>query len=173
MDGEEIKIPSASEFLAAFYPAVATGVICLTIFPLIRSHFPDVYDPKRERVRLGGSKHQRGDVANMPPELPKFTLDWLKLLWTFTDEDIVRYCGADTLMFLRFLRLGFKVRACARPSGRKANGMMRWIDRFPCVCVLCAWPPPLTVLLTPNQSQPNPHPTPTPNNNANNRRPSR
>ncbi len=107
---EEQEIPSASQFLAAFYPAVATGVICLTIFPLIRSHFPDVYDPKRERVRMGGSKRQREDVDGMPPELPKFTLDWLKLLWSFTDDDIVRYCGADALMFLRFLRLGFKVR---------------------------------------------------------------
>lgn len=119
--GEEQKIPTASEFLAAFYPAVATGVVCLALFPLIRSHFPDVYDPKRERVRLGGSKTQREDVQGMPPELPKFTLDWLKLLWTFTDEDIVRYCGADALMFLRFLRLGFQVRIGRRSAGRSGS----------------------------------------------------
>lgn len=118
---EEQEIPSASEFLAAFYPAVAVGVTCLTAFPLIRSHFPDVYDPKRERVRMGGSKHQRGDVSGMPPELPKFVLDWLKLLWTFTDTDIVRYCGADALMFLRMHRLGFKVRVCPCSGSRSPD----------------------------------------------------
>ena len=110
-DGEEIEIPSASQFLGAFYPAIATAFVCLVAFPLLRPHFPDVYDPKRERVRLGGSKSQREDLDGMPPELPKFTLDWLKLLWSLTDDDIVRYVGADGLMFLRFFRVCFKT-AC-------------------------------------------------------------
>lgn len=105
---EEIKIPSASQFLAAFYPAIGTAVVCLVAFPLLRPHFPDVYDAKRERVRLGGSSHQRGDLAGMPPELPKFTLDWLKLLASFNDDDILRFIGADGLMFLRYFRVCFK-----------------------------------------------------------------
>ena len=109
--GEEIKIPSASQFLAAFYPAIGTAFVCLVAFPLLRLHFPDVYDAKRERVRLGGSSHQRGDLTGMPPELPKFTLDWLKLLWSFNDEDILRFVGADALMFLRYFRVCFKA-AC-------------------------------------------------------------
>jgi len=109
--GEELKIPSASQFLAAFYPAIGTAFVCLVAFPLLRPHFPDVYDAKRERVRLGGSSHQRGDLTGMPPELPKFTLDWLKLLWSFNDEDILRFVGADALMFLRYFRVCLKA-AC-------------------------------------------------------------
>lgn len=40
--------------------------------------------------------------------MPKFTLDWLKLLWSFNDDDILRFVGADGLMFLRFFRVCFK-----------------------------------------------------------------
>lgn len=64
---DELKIPSASQFLAAFYPAIGTAAVCLIVFPLLRPHFPDVYDPKRERVRLGGSRSQREDLNGMPP----------------------------------------------------------------------------------------------------------
>eukprot|EP00624_Nannochloropsis_granulata_P002962 evm.model.NODE_25078_length_8269_cov_19.407787.2 len=108
---EDLEIPSASQFLAAFYPAIGVAVVCLFAFPLLHPHFPDVYDAKRERVRLGGSSHQRGDLAGMPPERPKFTLDWLKLLWSLNDDDILRFVGADALMFLRYLRVCFKA-AC-------------------------------------------------------------
>ncbi|TFJ88120.1 hypothetical protein NSK_000474 [Nannochloropsis salina CCMP1776] len=104
----ELEIPSASQFLAAFYPAIATAIICLVAFPLLRPHSPDVYDAKRERVRLGGSTHQRGDLANIPPELPKFTVDWLRLLASFSDDDILRFVGADGLMFIRYLRVCFQ-----------------------------------------------------------------
>ena len=44
----------------------------------------------------------------MPPELPKLMWDWVALLASFSDEDIIRFCGADALMFLRFVRMCFK-----------------------------------------------------------------
>ena len=49
------------------------------------------------------------NLADVPPELPKSIYSWMRLLTSFTDDDIMKFVGADALMYLRFMRLCFKV----------------------------------------------------------------
>lgn len=51
----------------------------------------------------------------MPPELPRTLWQWASLLWHFSEEEIIRFVGADAYIFLRFLRMGFKVRRLGTP----------------------------------------------------------
>lgn len=48
-------IPSIGQFLGALYPALGLAVGGLSLFLLLRPYLPDVYEPKRERVRLAGT----------------------------------------------------------------------------------------------------------------------
>jgi hypothetical protein len=49
-------------------------------------------------------------TGDEPPAMPVLLWDWVRVLIAVEDEQVLRWCGADTLMFLRFMRLGFKVR---------------------------------------------------------------
>lgn len=45
-------IASVGQFLGAFYPALGLAVGGMSAFLMLRPYFPDVFEPKRERVRM-------------------------------------------------------------------------------------------------------------------------
>lgn len=68
----------------------------------------------RERHRLAYSTRDRSEeTRNRLCEKRYSFLSWIRPVQTLSDDEIVEYCGLDILMFLRFQRVGIKVRISA------------------------------------------------------------
>jgi hypothetical protein len=68
----------------------------------------------RERHRLAYSTRDRSEeTRNRLCEKRYSFLSWIRPVQTLSDDEIVEYCGLDILMFLRFQRVGIKVRTSA------------------------------------------------------------
>lgn len=81
----------------------------------------------------------------MPPELPRTVWTWARLLWSMSEQDILRFVGADAYMFLRFLRMATKVSRYSQSHictslGAAVGGLgVGCVLMCPCSsCVLCA-----------------------------------
>jgi hypothetical protein len=48
-------------------------------------------------------------TRSLPPPPPSGPLGWAQVALRMGDSDLLRWCGADAYMFLRFLRMAFRV----------------------------------------------------------------
>ncbi|KAG5185648.1 hypothetical protein JKP88DRAFT_262622 [Tribonema minus] len=88
---------STISITAAMNAAVA--VICLFFFWSMRQHNAGYFSLKRGRAPPG----------SVPPDLPTGFVDWMGPLMGMREQEVLRYAGFDTLIFLRFYKLAFKV----------------------------------------------------------------
>uniref|UniRef100_M4BRQ9 CSC1/OSCA1-like 7TM region domain-containing protein n=1 Tax=Hyaloperonospora arabidopsidis (strain Emoy2) TaxID=559515 RepID=M4BRQ9_HYAAE len=81
--------------VSIYFPILAAGVL---LFECIRRHFRRAYDIRR----------QDEDILNASVSHDKF-FRWIPAGFRASDDEILKKCGLDTLMFLRFLRFGHKL----------------------------------------------------------------
>uniref|UniRef100_A0AAV1T2P4 Uncharacterized protein n=1 Tax=Peronospora matthiolae TaxID=2874970 RepID=A0AAV1T2P4_9STRA len=81
--------------VSIYFPLLAAGVL---LFECIRRHFRRAYDIRR----------QDEDILNASVSHDKL-FRWIPAGFRASADEILEKCGLDTLMFLRFLRLGHKL----------------------------------------------------------------
>jgi hypothetical protein len=74
-------------------------LICFALFLALRSKFPLVYTFNSRAINQMTplSKHRYGPVK------------WMYKIFTYSDDEIFTHCGMTAIVYLRFLRLGFKL----------------------------------------------------------------
>lgn len=74
-------------------------LVCFAVFLVLRVKFPLVYTYNSRVLNhiTPLSKHRYG------------SLEWIPRVFTYTDDEIFQHCGMAAIVYLRFLRLGFKL----------------------------------------------------------------
>lgn len=68
------------------------------------------FECRREVNRMAYATRHRSPETKTPYVDEAYGwFKWLRPVWSISDEDLVRYCGCDTLMFVRFQKLGLKI----------------------------------------------------------------
>jgi len=94
---------STNENMAQVGYTLLVNIIVAFLFWLLfsykRMYSANLFSPKAQL---------KGEVT--PPALSNHNLfSWMRELWNITDEDILKYGGFDTLTFIRFYRLNYKI----------------------------------------------------------------
>lgn len=79
----------------------AVCVVCFIIFSILRTAqlTRKYYAPKR----------YADDVKHRPMRLPLGFFGWIKPVWTYPEEEVIKVSGLDAAVFVRILRFGFDI----------------------------------------------------------------
>mmetsp|Transcript_1346 Transcript_1346/g.2434 ORF Transcript_1346/g.2434 Transcript_1346/m.2434 type:complete len:887 (+) Transcript_1346:264-2924(+) len=103
VDSEIDAIPdsvSPSEVIVSTFKIYGSiFLVCFAMFLVLRAKFPLVYTYNSRVLKhiTPLSRNRHG------------SLQWIPRVFTYTDDEIFQHCGMAAIVYLRFLRLGFKL----------------------------------------------------------------
>lgn len=78
---------------------LVTGILSFLLFCVLRYRWPHIY-----AVRT-----LRRSSAQMLKPLPNNLFGWISVIYSITDEEVLKYSGLDAYVFLAFFKMGIKI----------------------------------------------------------------
>ena len=102
LSDSELNNVSTSQLIATTFKVYGSVFgICFILFLILRATFPTVY---------AFNSTARGQLTDLSKDRHGY-VNWIWKIFQTTDEEIFHSCGFSAIVYLRFLRLGFKLSA--------------------------------------------------------------